>query len=269
LVDVSFEDLIAAHKTEREPGQLPPEGVVLIGVDLDLQRRMAQGIGGAPKIDAPIITAPLERIPEAGVGSNSGALNISALNIGGLNLGALTTAAPNTSGPSDESEPEFQLSSLLVRRSGAKTYIVHPISRLEDVFTSAERELLRWLWASGRVVPPAPKIRLVIGENGEGARRLATQAGLIYNTFKNLTRSLSTKFALDIVKPEKNLPAIYAIYHESAILERQCQAGYNGAVRKNGGGRDLVDAQVQPAQRRPDLTVKDLEAAIGVFSPAH
>src|SRR5713226_8956026 len=61
---VSFEDLLAAHKTERGPGQLPPEGVVLIGVDLELQRRMAEQIrlpalsevnpsSSAPKIGAP------------------------------------------------------------------------------------------------------------------------------------------------------------------------------------------------------------------------
>src|SRR5579885_950163 len=70
---VSFEDLLAAHKTERGPGQLPAEGVVLIGVDLELQRRMAEGIAsttppqqqpksdpgptGAPNFDAPDLEA--------------------------------------------------------------------------------------------------------------------------------------------------------------------------------------------------------------------
>src|SRR5215469_14544369 len=53
---VSFEDLLAAHTTERQPGQLPPEGVVLIGVDVELQRRMAERIAppdsGAPNNDA-------------------------------------------------------------------------------------------------------------------------------------------------------------------------------------------------------------------------
>src|SRR3954464_13700244 len=44
---VSFEDLLAAHKTERGPGQLPAEGVVLIGVDFELQRRMAERVGQA------------------------------------------------------------------------------------------------------------------------------------------------------------------------------------------------------------------------------
>ncbi len=56
---VSFEDLLAAHKTEREPGQLPPEGVVLIGVDLELQRRMAERIGLATPTELhPVSTAP-------------------------------------------------------------------------------------------------------------------------------------------------------------------------------------------------------------------
>jgi hypothetical protein len=103
----------------------------------------------------------------------------------------------------------------------------------------------------------------VTGSNGEGARRLATQAGLIYNTFKNLTRALSTKFALDIVKPERNLPTIYAIYHYSSILERQRLAGFTGAVHKNGGGRELVNTNAQPAPRRPDFSVNQLEQIIG------
>src|SRR4051812_48403421 len=65
---VSFEDLVAAHKTERGPGQLPAEGVVLIGVDLELQRRMAERIafqrstetlvGGAPYNGATRLSAP-------------------------------------------------------------------------------------------------------------------------------------------------------------------------------------------------------------------
>src|SRR5437660_8598726 len=61
---VSFEDLIAAHKTERRPGELPAEGVVLIGVDFELQRRMAEGLAnpnfGARKSDAPSTGAPPE-----------------------------------------------------------------------------------------------------------------------------------------------------------------------------------------------------------------
>ena len=92
---------------------------------------------------------------------------------------------------------------------------------------------------------------------------MATQAGLIYNTFKNLTRALSTKFAVDIVKPERNLPTIYAIYHYSSILERQRLAGFTGAVHKNGGGRELVNTEAQPAPRRPDLSVEELEEIIG------
>jgi len=103
-------------------------------------------------------------------------------------------------------EPEFNLRDLLVRRTRTKSYVVHPISRIEDVFTSAERDLLRWLWDRGRPVPNTQRIRLVTGPHGEGARRLATQAGLIYNTFKNLTRALSTKLELDIVKPDAILP---------------------------------------------------------------
>ncbi|MBV9154638.1 MAG: hypothetical protein JO097_00115 [Acidobacteriaceae bacterium] len=181
--------------------------------------------------------------------------------------GALELTAPNSGAPNfDEpgfTEPEFDLRDLLIRHTRTKSYIVHPVSRIEDVFTSAERDLLKWLWERGRSVPTTQRIRLVTGANGEGARRLATQAGLIYNTFKNLTRALSTKFALGIVKPERNLPTIYAVYHYSSILERQRLAGFTGAVNKNGGGRELVNTKAQPAPRRPDLTVDELEKIIG------
>jgi hypothetical protein len=77
------------------------------------------------------------------------------------------------------------------------------------------------------------------------------------------TRALSTKFALDIVKPERNLPTIYALYHYSSILERQRLAGFTGTVHKNGGGRELVNTKAQPAPRRPDLTVDELGQIIG------
>jgi hypothetical protein len=196
----------------------------------------------ASNFDAPNFDAPIKIAPEDGV-----PIKISqAPNIDATDFGA----------------PQFDLRDLLVRRGATKTYTVNTIHVIEDVFTAAERELLRWLWEKGLPVPAKP-IRLVTGPNGEGARRLAGQAGLIYNTFKNLTRALATKFALDIVKPERNLPMVYAVYDCPAILERQREAGFTGAVRKNGGGRELVNAQAQPACRRPDLTVEELEKIIG------
>ena len=269
---------------------MPAEGVVLIGVDLELQRRMAERIAFQPS------AAPSDACAEPNIGApKTGARSVESE----LDPYEIITGAPNFSAPPPFSgpdisasssveapttrvshetietrhtthqpvndrepkigAPEFNLRDLLTRRTPTKTYTVHPVSRIEDVFTSAERDLLRWLWEKGRPVPMTPRIRLVTGSNGEGARRLAAQAGVIYNTFKNLTRSLATKFALDIVKPEKNLPAIYAVYHYSAILERQRQAGFTGTVHKNGGGRELVNAQGQPAPSRPDLTVDDLE----------
>ena len=171
-------------------------------------------------------------------------------------------SAPDFSAP-DVGDEQFDLQDLLIRRTATKSYSVHPVSRIEDIFTSAERDLLKWLWERGRPVPTTTRIRLLTGANGEGARRLATQAGLIYNTFKNLTRALSTKLALDIVKPDRNLPTIYAVYHYSSILERQRLAGLTGAVHKNGGGRELVNTKAQPAPRRPDLTVDELSQIIG------
>jgi len=154
------------------------------------------------------------------------------------------------------------LSQVLIRRRTPNTPIIYPVSRIEDAFSPAERDLLRWLWEKGLPVPSIQTLRLATGPNGEGARRMATQAGLIYNTFKNLTRALSTKLALDIVKPEKNLPTIYAVYQASTILERQRKAGFTAVLHKNGGGRPLVDAQARPAPRRPDLTVDQLKKLI-------
>jgi hypothetical protein len=39
-------------------------------------------------------------------------------------------------------------------------------------------------------------------------------------------------------------------------------AGFTGAVHKDGGGRELVNTKAQPAPRRPDLTVDELEQII-------
>lgn len=288
---VSFEDLLAAHKTERGPGQLPLEGVVLIGVDLELQRRMAEGFAAPnrlesqPSLDAPKFSAPTFNL-DGDCGINNGAPNNSAL---GNEQRTLPRREPNTDTssqqfgharedsprtnidpeppfPSKFSAPnfdeEFCLEDLLIRKTRSKSYVIHSIARIEDVFTSAERDLLKWMWERGRSVPNT-QIRLLTGTNGEGARRLATQAGLIYNTFKNLTRSLATKLAIDIVKPERNLPTLYVVYHYSLILGRQRAAGFTGAVHKNGGGRELVNAKAQAAPRRSDLAVKDLEHIIG------
>jgi hypothetical protein len=264
--------------------------VVLIGVDLELQRRMAEGIGlpgphnptstepsaqnseppnfsahtlqpqESPflsNIGAPITGAPCSSAPEIdGLRYDSTAGLVGAPELCSSFNSALEISAPELG------EPDFNVRGLLIRHSGAKSYTVRPVSRMEDAFSSAERELLRWLWERGRPVPVLPRIRLVTGPNGEGARRLATQAGLIYNTFKNLTRSLSAKFALDIVKPEKNLPTIYAVYEDSAILVRQRERDFTRVVHKNGGGRELVNAQSEPARRRPDLTVEQLEQII-------
>jgi hypothetical protein len=60
---VSFDDLIAAHQTDRESGKLPPEGVVLIGVDTEFQMRMRAGF--------PASLEPEAKIPTSGVPKNS------------------------------------------------------------------------------------------------------------------------------------------------------------------------------------------------------
>src|SRR5437764_5028419 len=91
---VSFEDLLAAYKTERGPGQLPAEGVVLIGVDFELQRRMAERMGIPPR-------------PET-QSENTGALNTSAPNFSAPNIGALNISAPQDHiGHLNRSAPNF------------------------------------------------------------------------------------------------------------------------------------------------------------------
>jgi hypothetical protein len=276
--------LLAAHTTERAPGQLPPEGVVLIGVDLELQRRMAERLGfpaleniGVPNSGAPAHAGaqPGTRPSPLNIGApnliahkNEKALPINAPGTSASDFGAPISVAPSSDAPAigavKSGAPVFPVQDLLVRHS--RTYVIRPLTRGEDALTSAERELLRWLWDRGRPVPTTGSIRLTTGANGEGARRLASQAGLIYNTFKNLTRSLARKFAVDIVKPERNYPAIYAVYDSAAILQRQRQAGFTGVVHKNGGGRELVDSCAQSARRRADLTVQELEQTLGALN---
>jgi hypothetical protein len=228
---------------------------------------------GAPELPPPESDAS-KSSPAFADAPSFDALNNDAANSGAPSNMAWSIEAPPTGAPDPVATPfsarnigapDFDLQDFLIRRGGTKTYTVHPVSRIEDAFTSAERDLLRWLWEQGRILPLTDRLRLVTGPNGEGARRLATQAGLIYNTFKNLTRSLATKFALDIVKPEKNLPTIYVVYRDATILERQRQAGYAAAIRKNGGGRDLVDAQTHAAPKRRDLTVDELKQILGAL----
>lgn len=212
---------------------------------------------GAPNVGAPNLGTPKFSTSSATTAAESRYIQAERSDpVEAPQSPASDTGAPNSAAP------QFDLHELLVRRSGAKTYVVHPVSRIQDAFTPAERDLLRWLWEHGRPVPRSDSLRLVTGPNGEGARRFAAQSGLIYNTFKNLTRALATKFALDFVKPERNLPTVYAVYHYSAILDRQRQAGFTGVVHKNGGGRELVNAQAQPAPARPDLTVDELNTII-------
>src|ERR1019366_398599 len=199
----SLEDLLAAHKTQRGSGQLPAEGVVLIGVDLELQQRMAarhpvtlsndsapysgarptnalDDLGTEPQFPAPISRPVLQfRQPPNATVLDFSALEFTKAATSSDNTGALYLGAPNFSAP------EFDIEDLFVRRTASKTYTIHPVSRIEDVFTSSERDLIRWLWERGRQVPTTAKLRLATGANGEGARRLAAQAGLVYNTFKN------------------------------------------------------------------------------------
>lgn len=273
---VSFEDLLAAHKTERGPGQLPAEGVVLIGVDYELQRRMAERLNpsaehpdstlnfsGAPAFSALDLSAPKNSAP----GEDFGLKADPTRDVDPLQNQAVESINPDTRHEETANcgAPTFDLRELLCRRTPTRTYTIHPVYRIEDALTSSERDLLRWLWEKGRPVPMTPQIRLVTG-TGEGARRLAAQAGCIYNTFKNITRSLACKLAIDIVKPEKNLPAVYVVYHYSMILGRQRRAGLTGAIHKNGGGRELVDSQTKPAPQRQDLTVRELEELLDALN---
>jgi hypothetical protein len=101
----------------------------------------------------------------------------------------------------EEEAEEFDIQSLVQRRTGKKTYSIQPPSRIELILSAGELGLLRWYWENGRPIPGHPHARLVSGQNGEGSRRMAAQAGLVWNTFRNYTRSLSTKYAVDIVRP--------------------------------------------------------------------
>src|ERR1700754_262993 len=86
--DVSFEDLLAAHKTEREPGQLPREGVVLIGVDIELQRRMAERVAFPAPTDHPTPSAPTIGAPNSAAPDGVTALGGAPLSPVDLKFGA-------------------------------------------------------------------------------------------------------------------------------------------------------------------------------------
>jgi hypothetical protein len=90
-------------------------------------------------------------------------------------------------------------------------------------------------------------------------RRLAVHFGVAYTTFRNLVRSLSTKLAVEIVKQETTHPAIYLVYHYSAILERLRQAGLTGVMHKGSNAWVLVDADSHPAPAQPELTLQELK----------
>lgn len=310
---VSFEDLLAAHQVDREPGKLPPEGVVLIGVDRELQERMraefpapARAPGfGEPKFDTSefgtsnsaalrtgttgISVSSLQTTSDTGTTaeplnvSNSGEPKFDTSDIPPMILEPVAeshgveesqTAAVPHFGESDFGAPpfgapefgeaeEFDIETLVQRRTGKKTYSIHPPTRIEVILSAGELGLLRWYWESGRPIPGHPHARLVSGQNGEGSRRMAAQSGLVWNTFRNYTRSLSTKYAIDIVRPASNIPRLYVVWHYTAILERLRSAGLTGVMRKNGGCRQLIDDQMRPAPQRADLTVSDLKRMFG------
>lgn len=330
---VSFEDLLAAHQVDREPGKLPPEGVVLIGVDRELQERMragfpasapiltsgeskfgtsnfdAPGSGGSgeattrtsisgrqrkgdlgtadelavptepadvlisepksePKFDTPALSLPFIHDPP--LESNGHEQNPTASDLpptGVPHFGESNFAGPDFGESQFGETEEFDIESLVQRRTGKKTYSIQPPTRIEVILSAGEFSLLRWYWENGRPIPGHPHARLVSGQNGEGSRRMAAQAGLVWNTFRNYTRSLSTKYAIDIVRPESNIPRLYVVWHYTAILERLRSAGLTGVMRKNGGCRQLVDDQVRPAPQRADLTVSDLKRMFGTGKP--
>lgn len=149
--------------------------------------------------------------------------------------------------------------SALGRRTGRRTFNVQPAARIEAIFSPSELKVLNWMWSRGRAVDGVSMARLVTASNGEGMRRLAIHFGVAYTTFRNLVRSLSTKLAVEIVKQETTHPAIYLIYHYSAILERLRRAGLTGVIHKGSNAWVLIDADSQPAPAQPELTLQELK----------
>jgi predicted transcriptional regulator len=149
--------------------------------------------------------------------------------------------------------------SALGRRTGRRTFNVQPATRIETIFSPSELKVLNWMWSRGRAVDRVSMARLVTASNGEGMRRLAIHFGVAYTTFRKLIRSLSTKLAVEIVKQETTHPAIYLVYHYSAILERLRQAGLTGVIHKGSNAWVLVNADSQPAPAQPELTLQELK----------
>ena len=149
--------------------------------------------------------------------------------------------------------------SALGRRTGRRTFNVQPATRIETIFSPSELKVLNWMWSRGRAIDRVSMARLVTASNGEGMRRLAIHFGVAYTTFRNLVRSLSTKLAVEIVKQETTHPAIYLVYHYSAILERLRRAGLTGVIHKGSNAWVLVDANSQPAAAQPELTLQEVK----------
>jgi len=176
---------------------------------------------------------------------NSTAFNPSAVELTATDLGTLDIG--------------FLDESALGRRTGRRTFNVQPATRIETIFSPSELKVLNWMWSRGRAVDRVSMARLVTASNGEGMRRLAIHFGVAYTTFRNLVRSLSTKLAVEIVKQETTHPAIYLVYHYSAILQRLRRAGLTGVVHKGSNAWVLVDANTQPAAAQPELTLQELK----------
>jgi hypothetical protein len=220
-------------------------------------------VSHAVKTDAPDLTAPISQ-PQICRDTQP----ISECNAPGLNAVNSTAVMPPAvefiavdSHALDLEDLDLGLldESALGRRTGRRTFNVQPAARIETIFSPSELKVLNWMWSRGRAVDGVSMARLVTASNGEGMRRLAVHFGVAYTTFRNLVRSLSTKLAVAIVKQETTHPAIYLVYHYSAILERLRQAGLTGVIHKGGNAWVLVDADSQPAPPQPELTLQELK----------
>jgi hypothetical protein len=254
--------MVAEHSRPRKPGELPKEGVAMVGVDLDQQslyRTVAARLGletagaayhGAPTAGAPTLSPLI--VPAAAVPAQGP--NIEPLPCRDATASATLLGAPPVGAPVVNETP-FDLNALAFSRN-KPAYKVIPSVLAQDALLPNEEKLLEHLYRHGKTISTAARLYRNAGE-----RTIAKELDLQYFSVQTLLRTLRDKFCLEICNPGKNRPKLFLVYSWQAILEHRRKSGYTFYIRKNGG-RILVSASGDPAPLRPDLDLDELQRLI-------
>lgn len=210
---VSFDEIVAVHQTQRVAGQLPREGVALLGVDTEFQRRL--GIVGAVEAGAPVIGAPVESAPAVGTVDAVGKPGTDAPVVGAPVTGLPITDAPAFKRPSVPKRWRF----------------------CEDGHTLGEEKLYRTMYRLGHGSDGADKM-LAIGE-----RPLAEEAGLSVSNVSIFLTTLVAKLAIENRgRLDKNRGTLFLVRSPENVLAARTAAGLTHIVKK---GRSVLLTNTQ------------------------